>query len=52
MTNHNYTCNHYREEMILLGLRQRLTRDQLTESEREEIQKEIKKIEIQMGLSD
>jgi hypothetical protein len=46
----NYTCNDYREEMILVGLRKRLNRPGITKEEKEELLEEIKKIEQQMGL--
>ncbi len=40
-----YTCNDYREEMILLGLKKRLYQENLGEDERKEILKEIETIE-------
>ena len=46
-----YTCNDYRLEMILLSLRQRLTKPDLAESEKEEIQHEIRRLESQMGMA-
>ncbi len=45
-----YTCNEYREEMILLGLKKRLTSSDLTQEEKEKLQKEIQKIEKQMDM--
>ncbi len=45
-----YTCNDYREEMILLGLQKRLNRPDLTEAERQEIIREIREVEKQMGM--
>ncbi len=45
-----YTCNEYREEMILLGLRKRLFAKGLTPEEKESILKEIAKVEKQMGI--
>jgi hypothetical protein len=45
-----YTCNDYREEMILLGLQRRLNRGDLTEEEKKQILKDIEVIEKQMGL--
>ena len=45
-----YTCNEYREEMILLGLQKRLSSDTLTNEERESLLNEIAKIEKQMGI--
>lgn len=46
-----YTCNEYREEMILLSLRLRLNKPDLTEAEKEVIQNEIKKIEASMQMN-
>ena len=40
-----YTCNDYREEMILLGLKRRLYQQNLGEEERKEILREIENIE-------
>ena len=45
-----YTCNEYREEMVLLGLQRRLTAHGLTDSEKEAIRAEIARVEKQMGL--
>ena len=45
-----YTCNDYRTEMILLGLKRRLELEDLSAEEREEILKQIKKLEAKMGL--
>ena len=45
-----YTCHEYREEMLLLGLRRRLADDSLTAAEKEALQKEIAKLEQQMGM--
>ncbi|MBF0468866.1 MAG: hypothetical protein HQK61_08280 [Desulfamplus sp.] len=45
-----YTCNEYREEMILAALRQRLANEQLTLDERQTLIKEIEKIENEMGF--
>lgn len=46
-----YTCNDYRAEMILAGLNKRLNRPDITEKEKEELLKEIEKIEKQIGLN-
>jgi hypothetical protein len=48
--NNKYTCNEYREEMILLGLKKKLTSSDLTEAEKEALNKEIKKIEKSMDM--
>ena len=49
-TGGQYTCNEYREEMILLGLQKRLSSKGLTSEEKESLLKEIAKVEKQMGL--
>lgn len=46
----NYTCNDYREEMILLGLQKRLNQGNLTDEEKKEVLREIEIIEKQMGM--
>lgn len=45
-----YTCNEYREEMILLGLQKQLASSGLTPEKREQLLKEIARVEKQMGL--
>ncbi len=45
-----YTCNEYREEMILLGLQKRLSSPDLSPEEKQRILKEIAKVEKQMGM--
>lgn len=45
-----YTCNDYREEMILVGLHRQLLRKDLTEKERLAIEQEIRLREKAMGL--
>ncbi|MBC8441903.1 MAG: hypothetical protein H8D87_19725 [Deltaproteobacteria bacterium] len=45
-----YTCNEYREEMILLGLQKRLSSKGLTQKEKESLLKDIAKVEKQMGI--
>jgi len=45
-----YTCNEYREEMILLGLQKKLTSKGLSLEEKENILMEIAKLEKQMGI--
>ena len=49
-TGGQYTCNEYREEMILLGLQKRLSSPDLTSKEKESLLKEIAKVEKQMGI--
>ncbi|NOR24908.1 MAG: hypothetical protein GQ542_11055, partial [Desulforhopalus sp.] len=45
-----YTCNEYREEMILLGLRQKLLQSDLTAKEKEKLTKEIARLEKAIGF--
>ncbi|MBC2716783.1 MAG: hypothetical protein HF978_15880 [Desulfobacteraceae bacterium] len=45
-----YTCNEYRQEMILLSLRLRLNKENLPESEKEMIQKQIRQLESTMEM--
>jgi hypothetical protein len=45
-----YTCNEYREEMVLVGLRRRLADPSLDPREKAKLEKEIKQLEAQMGM--
>lgn len=45
-----YTCNEYREEMILLGLRQKLLQPDLPAEERDKLIKEIARLEKAIGF--
>jgi hypothetical protein len=45
-----YTCNDYREEMILLGLRQKLQHPDLTREERKRLTEEIAQLEKTLGF--
>ena len=45
-----YTCNEYREEMILLSLHRQLAAADLSPEKKEALLKEINNIEILMGL--
>jgi hypothetical protein len=45
-----YTCVDYRIGMILAGLRKRLAEGGLTPQEAEETEKEIERLEREMGL--
>lgn len=47
----NYTCNDYRAEMILLALQRRLSRPELGEREKKEIQAEIERVKEEMGMA-
>lgn len=46
----NYTCNEYREEMILAALQRRLQQEDLSEEERAELLREIAEFEERMGM--
>ena len=50
MNTGNYTCNEYREEMILLGLQRQLKNPGLSKDEKRKLLEEIKKIEKQMDM--
>ncbi len=43
--NPSYGCRDYRQEMILVGLHERLRRERLSEEERRELEEEIRRIE-------
>ena len=45
-----YTCNDYREEMRLLGLKKRLNENNLTPAEKRIIQAEILKLEAALQM--
>jgi hypothetical protein len=49
-SNRRYTCREYREEMTLLGLKQRLKNVDLTEEERRRIEEDIRRLEIEIGM--
>jgi len=46
-----YTCDEYREEMILISLKNRLTRPGLSDEEKQVLKVEIRKLESEMGLA-
>ena len=46
-----YTCNEYREEMLLLGLQRRLNAEDISEEERQALKERIKDLEAAMGMS-
>ncbi len=48
--NNKYTCNDYREEMILLGLKRRLASREISKKEKQELMEKIKDLEKSMGL--
>ena len=45
-----YTCTHYREEMILLGLKRRLAEPDLPEAEKHALVERIRRLEQEMGM--
>jgi hypothetical protein len=47
---HKPTCNDYRQEMILLGLRQRLAKEDLSDQEKKAIKAEIEKLKKEIQL--
>jgi hypothetical protein len=47
---HQYTCQEYREEMILAALQRTLQRPDLSAEDRERLQREISRLEKAMGL--
>jgi len=46
----SYTCTDYRAEMILLGLTRRLQEKGLDSRQKEELQRQIKIIEAEIGM--
>ena len=44
------TCNDYRQEMMLLGLKRRLAQEDLSDTEKQAIEAEIKKIEREIQI--
>ena len=47
---HPYTCSEYRQEMILLGLKNRLSTENLSDEEKLNLLEEIKKLEMNMCM--
>jgi chorismate mutase len=46
-----YTCNEYREEMILAALQRQLASPDLSPETKEQLLTDIEKLEIAMGLN-
>ena len=46
-----YTCNEYRQEMILTGLRKQLADPKLSEPERKALEEQVQRLEKEMGLA-
>jgi len=49
-TTSQYTCSDYREEMVILALRQKLMKTTLTGKERKELEKQISQLEEKIGF--
>ncbi len=45
-----YTCNEYRQEMILLGLQRQVAKKGISPEEKARLLAEIARVEKQMGL--
>ncbi len=45
-----YTCSDYRAEMILMSLQRRLEQNDLSDSEKQSLEAEIKRIKLEMGM--
>lgn len=45
-----YTCNDYRQEMMLAGLRRQLARPDLTDEEKNHLKEQIRRLEIEIGM--
>ena len=45
-----YTCNDYRQEMMLAGLRKQLNDPRLSETDKEALKEQIHRLEVEMGL--
>lgn len=45
-----YTCNDYRQEMMLAGLRKQLADPKVSDSEKKRLERQIKSLEKEMGL--
>ena len=50
MTDNSYTCNDFREEMILVALKKQLSSSELTDGERQALEKRVREMESEMGL--
>ena len=51
MPDSNYTCQDYRREMILVGLKKQLVREDLSEAEKSRIERAISDLENEIGLA-
>lgn len=46
-----YTCTEYRQEMMLLALQLRLSKENLPEAEKEALREEIRRLEQAMNMA-
>lgn len=46
----NYTCSDYRQEMILVGLKKQLADPELSQTEKDRLKEQIRKIEVEMDM--
>ncbi len=46
-----YTCQEYREEMLLLGLQRQLADPDLSETEKRRLAEKIRELEEKMGMN-
>ncbi|WP_419176922.1 hypothetical protein [Desulfosediminicola sp.] len=46
----SYGCGEYREEMILAALQRSLQNPELTDQQKQTIEKQVRELEISMGL--
>jgi hypothetical protein len=45
-----YTCNDYRQEMLLAGWRRQLAQSDLSPEEKERLKEQIRRLEKEMGM--
>ena len=45
-----YTCREYRQEMLLMGLRRQLLKENLSDADRKRLLDEIRRLEKQMEM--
>lgn len=46
-----YTCNEYRQEMLLLSLRRQLHNSDLSDTAKKDLEKQIRHLEQQMDMA-
>lgn len=45
-----YTCNEYRQEMVLIALKKQLQNENLSEDERKDLLDKIRQLELEMDM--